>query len=193
MRYFFDTEFIEDGKAIDLISIGIVREDDANYYAQNMECDFSKASDWVRENVLTHLDDFNILNLQPDILNTDSVTYNHFWRSKYEIRDEILAFVGDDPDPVFWAYYADYDWVVLCQLFGTMMDLPKSWPMYCNDFKQLVKVLGNPNLNNLPVSNIEKHNALADAEWLQSVFFYLRSKYNNEDQIKIKDLFGKDS
>lgn len=32
---------------------------------------------------------------------------------------------------------ADYDWVVLCQLYGTMMDLPKGWPMYCRDVKQL--------------------------------------------------------
>lgn len=30
MRIWFDTEFIEDGKTIDLISIGLVREDGAN-------------------------------------------------------------------------------------------------------------------------------------------------------------------
>jgi len=37
---------------------------------------------------------------------------------------------------VFYAYYADYDWVVFAQLFGKMKDLPKGFPMYCKDLKQ---------------------------------------------------------
>lgn len=36
----------------------------------------------------------------------------------------------------FYAYYADYDWVVFCWLFGRMIDLPKGFPMYCIDLKQ---------------------------------------------------------
>ena len=34
-------------------------------------------------------------------------------------------------------YYADYDWVALCQLYGRMLDLPGRWPMFCRDLKQL--------------------------------------------------------
>lgn len=55
MRYFLDTEFIENGKTIDLISIALVSEDNREYYALNHECDFSQASDWVRQNVLVYL------------------------------------------------------------------------------------------------------------------------------------------
>ncbi len=40
--------------------------------------------------------------------------------------------------PTFYAYYADYDWVVFCSLFGTMMQLPTGFPMYCRDLKQMV-------------------------------------------------------
>lgn len=40
--------------------------------------------------------------------------------------------------PEFYAYYADYDWVLFCSLFGTMMDLPKGFPMYCVDLKQMI-------------------------------------------------------
>ena len=54
-KYFYDTEFIEDGKTIDLISIGIVCEDGREYYAQSVEFDESKASEWVKENVLNGL------------------------------------------------------------------------------------------------------------------------------------------
>lgn len=38
--------------------------------------------------------------------------------------------------PQFYGYFADYDWVVFCWLFGKMINLPKGFPMYCNDLKQ---------------------------------------------------------
>ncbi len=50
-RFWFDTEFIEDGRTIDLISIGIVSEDNRKYYAVSSECDPTKASKWVRKNI----------------------------------------------------------------------------------------------------------------------------------------------
>ena len=55
MKYWFDTEFIEDGETIDLMSIGVIAEDGARYYAELEECDLSKASEWVQENVIPHL------------------------------------------------------------------------------------------------------------------------------------------
>ncbi len=33
MRYFYDTEFIDDGRTIELISIGVTAEDGREYYA----------------------------------------------------------------------------------------------------------------------------------------------------------------
>jgi hypothetical protein len=39
--------------------------------------------------------------------------------------------------PEFYGYFADYDWVVFCSLYGTMMDLPKGFPKYCRDLKQM--------------------------------------------------------
>lgn len=153
MRVWFDTEFIEDGKTIDLISIGMVREDGATYYAENIECDLSKASPWVKKNVLMHLG-----SKSPPM-------------RCYMIANDIKAFAGEKPE--FWAYYADYDWVVLCQLFGTMMDLPKGWPMYCRDVKQLCDDRGNPEL---PKQVSQEHNALADAIWTKEAWEFLTAK-----------------
>lgn len=144
MKIFFDTEFIEDGKTIDLISIGMIREDGAQLYRECAECDLSRASDWVKQNVIPHL------------LGST--------RARAYIAADILEFVG--PDPEFWAYYADYDWVALCQLFGRMVDLPAGWPKYCRDFKQRLDEIGNPRL--LP--NPKPHNALHDAMWLKRSF-----------------------
>lgn len=49
--------------------------------------------------------------------------------------------------PQFYGYYSDYDWVLFCSLFGTMMQLPKGFPMYCRDLKQTLdeKVAGLKN------------------------------------------------
>ena len=55
MRYFYDTEFIEDGRTIELISIGVVAEDGREYYAVSTEFDPERAGSWVRAHVLPKL------------------------------------------------------------------------------------------------------------------------------------------
>lgn len=148
MKVWFDAEFIEDGKTIDLLSIGAVREDGEQYYAEALECDLSRASPWVKGNVLPHLNGFAV--------------------PRARISSDLIGFMGKKPE--IWAYYADYDWVVLCQLFGTMMDLPKGWPMYCRDIKQLCDSLGNPPL---PEQTGTPHNALEDAIWARTAWQFL--------------------
>jgi 3' exoribonuclease, RNase T-like len=149
MKIWFDTEFIEDGKTIDLLSIGMVREDGRVLYFESAECQRDLASDWVKQNVFPHL--------------------RQVWTPRVMIASAIVQFVGDKPE--FWAYYADYDWVALCQLYGTMMDLPKGWPMYCRDVKQLCDSVGNPKL----IKNTEvEHNALSDALWAKQAWEFLQ-------------------
>ena len=158
MKIFFDTEFIEDGVTIDLLSIGLVKENGDSIYMESSEADHSKASQWVKENVLPQL----------------GKQKREFTRP--EIRSEILKFVGAEK-PEFWAYYADYDWVAFCQLFGTMMDLPKGWPMYCRDIKQLCDSMGNPRL---PKQKEGHHNALQDAAWNLHAYQFLTGAKNEK-------------
>lgn len=178
MKYFFDTEFIEDGRTIDLISIGIVAEDGREYYAINHDCNFSNASDWVWENVLAPMGLYSCNDMpQPQLYKSyealqESKAYKLGWRNKSLIAREIIMFCSPTlyGEPEFWAYYADYDWVVFCQLFGTMMDLPKGFPMYCRDIKQECDRLGNPKL---PEQEKGKHNALEDARWNKQAWEFL--------------------
>lgn len=156
MRYWFDTEFIEDGKTIDLLSIGIVAENGETFYAESLDADWSRANEWVREHVLIHLS-------KP----------GSFQGTREHIKALVLRFIGDDPAPEFWAYYADYDWVALCQLFGRMIDLPKGWPMYCRDIKQWSDYLGNPQLPERNGIELE-HHALADARWNREAWAFLK-------------------
>lgn len=55
VRFFYDTEFIEDGVTIELVSIGVVDETGREFYAVSTEFDPAKAGPWVRENVLAKL------------------------------------------------------------------------------------------------------------------------------------------
>lgn len=147
MRFWFDTEFIEDGKTIELLSIGIVAEDGREYYAEPKETDRSRACDWVKANVIPRL------------------STGVFLRPRTQIAQEITAFAGDKPQ--FWAYFGAYDWVALCRLYGRLVDLPKGWPMWCRDLRQLREFCGNPRL---PAKPDNLHNALADARWTRDAW-----------------------
>lgn len=148
MRYFPDTEFLEDGKTIMPISLGIVAEDGRELYVE-MQFDQARVEGhlWLRENVLPHL------HWSPEDRLDGAAT-----------AAAVLEFVGEDPAPEFWAYFADYDWVVICQIFGTMMRLPKAFPKFCMDLQQWYVQRGRPD-GVKPPQPVDAHHALADARW----------------------------
>jgi len=206
---------------IELISIGIIDEDGNEYYAISNEFDIDDAwnNEWLRDNVLKNLFDSKI---SGNKTSRESMTIKNFksyilccGKSKYQIREEIKSFCvnGDytdvkkrmdegletiEPIPVndyeFYAYYGDYDWVVFCWLFGRMIDLPKGFPMYCKDLKQLLdgkaellkkkisnrfskgldfdEVLFIKSLHNYPTQD-NLHNALDDAKWNKKLHEFL--------------------
>lgn len=167
MKYWFDTEFLEDGKTIDLISIGIVAEDGREYYAETLNAKtLADSTDWLRANVLPHLKG------------------GAAEKGRADLSYEIVRFMGQKPE--IWAYYADYDWVALCQIYGRMIDLPKGWPMFCRDVKQLCVSLGDPKL---PKQASAEHNALADARWTKEAWEYLQFRAavkSNPDAVRVK-------
>tara|TARA_R100000781_G_scaffold115008_1_gene88412 strand:- start:786 stop:1595 length:810 start_codon:yes stop_codon:yes gene_type:complete len=97
---------------------------------------------------------------------------------------------ADSEKPEFYAYYADYDWVAFCWLFGKMIDLPKGFPMYCRDLKQELDRVGND--KKLTTETLDswldlvkkrkdypkqtnEHNAIADARWNHELYKFLNS------------------
>lgn len=226
MKYFLDFEFIEGfhkplfGKRrhfIDMISVGIVREDGATYYAISSEYNYKDASQWVKDNVIhpmyiktVHGDERNRLNA--------SNFHKHYGKTNKQIADDIISFCiyrkesttydatgfsnrWEYVDPEFYGYYADYDWVLFCSLFGTMMDLPKGYPMYCRDLKQMFDEaqskwvslsdeqrckysvenklysieIGLKNLSNYPTTKNDEHHALSDAKWNMELYKFLKT------------------
>ena len=96
------------------------------------------------------------------------------WRYRSEIARCVREFcdIQKYGKPEFWGYFCDYDWVAFCQLFGTMVQLPKGFPMYCRDIKQWCDALGNPRL---PEQGKNEHSALLDAQWNKQSWQFLNN------------------
>jgi hypothetical protein len=175
VRIFYDTEFLERGPMapVILLSIGMVREDGAELYlvnggANGAAWDAAYADPWLRDNVLAHLprDERHTEEWRPD--------YNH---PSVALRSEIASRVsvfcaeglGKGEQAELWAYYADYDHVVLSQLFGRMIDLPRHMPMYTRDLMQHLEEHGLDK-SQLPKQEAGHHNALYDARWVRDAW-----------------------
>jgi hypothetical protein len=145
VRFFYDCEFIEDGRTIDLVSIGVVGEDGREFYAVSTQFDPAKAIDWVKRNVLDKLP-------SPG---------NPAWRAPARIREDLLAFLLEPGTPIeLWAWMAAYDHVALCQLWGDMRSLPRPVPRFTHELRQRWEDAGSPPQ---PPQPADQHDALADA------------------------------
>lgn len=145
MRFFYDCEFIEDGTTIELVSIGAVDEDGREFYAVSTEFDPDRAIPWVRDHVLPKLPS----------------PADRAWRSRRKIRDDLFAFLSAPREPIeLWAWYAAYDHVALCQLWGGMPALPRAVPRFTHELRQLWEDRGRPPIPDPPA---DQHDALADA------------------------------
>lgn len=173
MRYFYDCEFHEDGRTIDLISIGIVAQDGREYYAVHAEADWTRASahPWLPEDVLDHLPGEWVMRhtagqvrneWRPDRRHKDV-------KVREQIADEVSAFIAagspNRDDNELWAYYAAYDHVALCQMWGRMVDLPAAVPMFTRDLQQVVAELEENGQEVHRPAQTDEHFALADARW----------------------------
>lgn len=135
-----------------------------------------------------------------DILQFTLDPNKEFYNWHLGTSEEYFEVISNDEQikPKFYAYYGDYDWVVFCWLFGKMIELPKGYPMYCRDLKQIfddqqqewvdlidsqrVKICKNLNLYSSEIdlkslSNYPKqeygHNALSDAKWNSKLHKFL--------------------
>lgn len=226
MKYFLDQEFIEGfhkpilGKKrhfIDLISIGIVCEDGREYYAISNEFNPKDADSWVRHNVISKLESKSTH--RSGLITPTMRQSGPIWKSNEEIKNDLLTFFGYkieytdygakllsfDKDIQVYGYYADYDWVLLCSLFGRMIDLPTGFPMYCRDLKQMFDhkltesfvifskrmkfgIIDTDKHTHTLNEQLEKikahpdypkqtneHNALADAKWNYELYKFLQT------------------
>jgi hypothetical protein len=183
-RYFYDTEFLEDGVTIELISIGIVAEDGREYYAVNAEAPWKRIAEheWLVTNVVPSLPrlggDARQHWMDSRTRRRNNPLYidhsNNSVKPKQQIAADVKHFLLWSGAPELFAWYAAYDHVALAQLFGPMSEMPVGIPYFTNDLKQECARLGYVD-SDLPEQPDGVHNALADArhnkiryEWLKA-------------------------
>jgi hypothetical protein len=175
MKIFYDTEFLENGSTIRLISIGMVAEDGRELYRivddEELISDAHK-HDWLKANVLPLLPLLSIDDGTDWDWNREGDDWFDVW-PRSTVADDVRAFIEETLGAELWAWYGAYDHVALCQLWGRMIDLPEGVPMWTNDLKQEVVRLGNPTL---PRQDGAEHNALADARWVKAAYEFLRGR-----------------
>lgn len=171
----YDTEFLDDGRTIELISIGLVAGQRL-YYAVNSDIDFERVRehDWLWENVVRHLPttktDWDDPQQGRYVTRLDP-TDRHVkpkWVIANEVRDFILHdYIQSGGDkatlPKLWAYYGAYDHVALAQLWGPMSKLPEGIPMWTHDLMQFWERF--PGVDRPHLFESSAHDALADAQW----------------------------
>src|SRR5438445_4663261 len=195
-RFFLDTEFNEDGKSTELISIGIYCEDGRSFYGQSIEFNCYRPDPWVKEHVLPWLelcpytskrghDSLAILGCQMSDHGFvggscklwDGTKCECPWYQRRQLKEEVQKFINAGKGkPQIYTWFGAYDHVVLCQLFGKMSALPQGWPMYTRDLKYLADILGNPRI---PEQQEGKHHALYDARHLALIYQFLYANAQN--------------
>jgi hypothetical protein len=178
VKIFYDTEFIDDGRTIDLISIGMVAEDGREYYAVSSEFDRKQlaASEWLMANVWPSLPqvrgDARMMALASIREGSPPIKYvrslfadgDPCVKSRRQIATDVRNFIcspySQNDKAELWAWYGAYDHVALAQLWGPMVGQPRGVPMWTNDLKQEAQRLGNPRV---PEQAEGQHNALQDA------------------------------
>ncbi|MDF5756614.1 3'-5' exoribonuclease [Spongiactinospora sp. TRM90649] len=179
-RIWYDTEFLDTGRAIHLISIGLVCEDGREYYAVNADAPWNAIAQhhWLPDNVVSQLPlagpigraaftgwaSFQI-DRKNSAVKPRQVIAN-------ETRDLILA----TPRPRLWANYSAHDHVALTQLWGPLTSAPQGIPWRTNDLQQEIERLEAAGLldrASLPRQREGEHHALADARHNREVHLYL--------------------
>lgn len=176
---FYDLEFLDDGRHIELISIGMVCDDGREYYAVNSDADWDrvKKHDWLMQNVWPHLPlrghksglvtvggKVETRLTEPGVVDTSNTQVKPRWVIANEVRDFIQA----TDDVSLWANCGAYDFVALAQLWGPLVRRPKGVPVRTNDIQQERARLGL-SWDDLPKQEGGEHNALADARHNQTV------------------------
>ena len=190
-KFFYDCEFLEDGKTIELISIGIVADDGRTYYAVSEECGYDsrpwwqrwfnrrgslenriRRHEWLMANVVPSLPkpsgDWNLHMPKSWLFNYHA----HEVKSRARIAKEVAEFLLSGDEPELWAYFGAYDHVLLNQQWGPMVNHPDGIPMWTNDLMQEWLRLGKPEMPEQPDG---AHNALADARHNKVRFEFLQS------------------
>lgn len=178
MKLFFDTEFTGLKKSTQLISLGMIDENDRTFYAEFTDYDPRECDEWIQKNVIEKL---------------TLSDKNYFWKiddngnlickgPKPYVRAHLEYWLDAYDDIQLVSDVCHYDMVLFIDLFGTAFDLPSSINPSCHDINQDIakyfyvdeKKAFDISRTNLVLCELidsnEQHNSLYDAKVIKAVY-----------------------
>lgn len=201
MNIYFDTEFTGLYKDTDLISIGMVTDDNKSFYAEfnDYDKDICIKNPWLNENVISHLLITDIENGSGTDLNLADGTHVDMWvkGNKKAVKNAIIDFIypyhAKDKDDTIQLVSdcSHYDMVLFIDIFGTAFDIPTYVSPVCYDINYDISDFLKMPINKAfdisrevflskisgeeSISTNKKHNALYDAMIIKGIYDTLRN------------------
>ncbi|WP_143322983.1 3'-5' exoribonuclease [Clostridium sp. HBUAS56010] len=179
MKIFFDTEFTGLHKGTTLISIGLVTENNKQFYAELIDYDEKQCDTWIRDNVIAHL-------YKTDWHKRESIYVpNYHLGAKQEIGKVLENWFSQFSSVELVSDVCHYDMVLLIDLFSNAWGLPKQICPGCYDINQDIAKKYNITLKEAFDKSREeilhdhyrenkvigdKHNALYDAKVIREIY-----------------------
>jgi len=170
---YHDWEFLEDGRSIVPISVGMITEAGDEYYAVNADMPWLRVCGhpWLRQHVVPHLPLAG--EVGPDRMPVLDLLHPSV-KTARQIRQEVRGFILSHPRPKLWGWYSDFDQVALAWLYGPMISLPQGMPMRTSDVQQEIDRLQVPD-KELPQQDPDGlHDALSDVRHIRVLHRFLR-------------------
>jgi hypothetical protein len=155
---FLDTEFTNPCQHAQLISLALVTEHGAEFYAELTDYTRENVSDWVWENVMPHLSGENRI-------------------TRLQLAEQIRQFLAPFERVEIWADCCSYDWVLFCELYGGPAGLPANIFGNPFDLQTLFIARGfDARINRLEFCGVRgtRHHALVDARVGRACFARLQ-------------------
>ena len=171
MIVFFDTEFTGLVPRTSLLSIGLVSEDNKEFYAEFNDYDESLITPWIEENVIKHMllpwaneDEADYYQAsRSDDNPTDSSLYNgysvHLRGCDAAIGFELERWFSQFDKVQLVSDVCHYDMYLLCnQLFDGAFDLPSHVNPVCYDICQDLTMLDRSTFREIfdPTANVDR-------------------------------------
>lgn len=176
-RIFLDTEFSGLHQETTLISIGLVTDGNATFYAELTDYDQSQIDDWLQENVIDNLlfkNEGTFRERQRGIID-----YLHCKGNTKYVKNELHNWLSFYKEVEIWSDTLAYDWVLFNQLFGHAFNIPKNVSYIPIDLSTMLRLNGyDPDISRESLANVEgdKHNALYDAKVIRDCVYYIEDE-----------------
>lgn len=179
MRIFIDTEFLNRGHEhpIELISIGLVRDDGQEFYGINVDAPLGPMAQnsFIRKHIWPTLPLKPITTAGILEWDRDHADIEHVMK-RPDLVEAVYSFLtpnGAAPD--LWGTFAGFDYVVLSQLWGTFDEARDPIPMWINDIRQEIvhKQTADKSWALPPMHPGVRHHALHDARGAKALYDFV--------------------